>query len=127
LAETGRVTLTVTANAPGTVRARAEEAATGRGNGKLSIFATAGEVLVLAGSLQLTLRLSKKALERLAAKRRLALRIVASHSKVALTQSITLTLKTTTKAKAKKVKKKAKKAAKRSSDRRGSDGKGGGS
>jgi hypothetical protein len=112
LTETGRVTLTVTASKPGTVRARAE--ATVKDGGKLSSVALARDVLALAGSVQLTLRLSMKARARLAAKRRLALTVVVSHSKFALTRSITLTLKA-----------KAKKAAKRSSVGRASVGKGG--
>ncbi len=111
LAQTGRVTVTVTASKPGTVRARVTTTI----GGKPSSGAVARETMAEAGSVQLTLRLSKKARARLVAKRRLSVRIVVGHSKLALARSVTLklTLAATTKNKVKG-----------SSVGQGSDGKG---
>ncbi len=112
LAQTGRVTVTVTASKPGTVSARVTTTI----NGKPSGGAVARETMAEAGSVQLTLRLSKKARARLVAKRRLSVRIAVGHSKFALARSVTLklTLAATTK-----------KVVRGSSVGRGSDGKGG--
>ena len=71
-----------------------------------------------AGSVQLTVRLSKAARARLVAKRRLSVRVVVGHSKFALARSATLKLSLAAKA--------SKKGAKRSLVGRGSEGKGGG-
>jgi hypothetical protein len=97
LAQTGRVTVTVIASKPGTVSARATTTI----NGKQSNGAAAQETMAQAGSVQLTVGLSKKARARLVAKRRLSVRIVVSHSRFALARSATLKL--TLAAKAKKV------------------------
>ena len=113
LAQSGRVTVTVFANSPGLVSARVTTTI----NGKPSNGATARETMAQAGSVQLTLRLSKAARARLVSKRWLSLKVVVSHSKVALARSATLKLTLAAKAK--------KKAAKRSSVGRGSMGKGG--
>jgi hypothetical protein len=113
LARTGQVTVTVTANSPGTVTARVTTTI----GGKPSRGAVARETMAQAGSVQLTLRLSKKARARLVAKRQLSIRVVVSHSKVALSRSATLRLSLAAKA--------TKKAAERSSVGRGSDGRGG--
>jgi hypothetical protein len=113
LAQSGRVTVTVTASKPGSVSARVTTTI----GGKPSNGAAARDTMAEAGSVQLTLRLSAKARARLVAKRRLSVRVVVSHSKFALPRSATLRLTLATKAK--------KKAAKGSSIGRGSDDKGG--
>ena len=112
LAQTGRVTVTVSANSPGSVSARVTTTI----GGKPSNGAVREKTMPQAGSVQLTLRLSKKARARLVSKRRLSVRIVVSHSQVALPRSATLKLTLAAKTK--------KKAAKGSSVGRGSDGKG---
>jgi hypothetical protein len=113
LAQTGHVTVTVTANTPGSVSARITTTI----NGKPSNGAAARATTAEAGSVQLTLRLSPKARARLAAKRRLSVKILVTHSKVALPRSTTLKLTLGAR---------AKKAAKGSlSVVRGSVGKGG--
>jgi hypothetical protein len=112
LAQSGRVMVTVTANSPGTVAARVTTTI----GGKPSNGAMARATMDQAGSVQVTLRLSKRARARLVAKRRLSVRVVVSHSKVALPKSATLNL---TLAKTKK------KVAEGSSVGRGSDGQGG--
>jgi hypothetical protein len=112
LAQSGRVMVTATASKPGTVSARVTTTI----GGKPSNGAMARATMDQAGSVQVTLRLSKKARARLVAKRRLSVRIVVSHSKFALPKSATLNL---TLAKTKK------KVAEGSSDGRGSDRQGG--
>ncbi len=97
LAQTGRVTVTVRASKPGTVAARATTTI----GGKPSNGAAARETMAQAGSVQVTLRLSQKARARLVAKRRLSVRIVVSHSKVALPRSVTLGVTLATKNKVK--------------------------
>jgi hypothetical protein len=98
LAQTGRVTVAVTANTSGSVSGRVTTTI----NGKPSNGAVARDTMTEAGSVQLTLGLSKRARARLVAKRRLSVRIVVGHSKVALARSVTLKL--TLAAKTKKVK-----------------------
>ncbi|MET0601346.1 MAG: hypothetical protein ABW167_05095, partial [Baekduia sp.] len=107
LAQTGRVTVTVTANAPGLVSARVTTTI----SGKPSNGAIARQTMTQAGSVQLTLRLSQKARARLASKHRLTAKIIVTHSKSALPRSATLKLTLTAKAE--------RKAAKRSSAGRG--------
>jgi hypothetical protein len=111
LAQSGRVTVTVSASKPGLVSARVTTTI----GGKPSNGATARQTLVQAGSVQLTLRLSQKARARLVSKRRLSVKVFVNHSKFALSRSATLKLTLAAK---------AKKAVKRSSVGRGSDGKG---
>ncbi|MET0600677.1 MAG: hypothetical protein ABW167_01695 [Baekduia sp.] len=88
LAQTGRVAVTVTASKPGSVSARVTTTI----GGKPSNGAMARETMAQAGSVQLMLRLSKKARTRLVAKRRLSVKIVVSHSKFALPRSATIKL-----------------------------------
>jgi hypothetical protein len=88
LAGTGRVTLTVTANTPGTVSAVATVTIGGRAVG----VGSARRVMALPGTFKLTLRLSNRARARLAAKGRLAVKIVVRDSRVALPRSATLRL-----------------------------------
>jgi hypothetical protein len=95
LASTGRVTLTVTASKPGVVAARA----TVTSAGKARSVAAARQSMAAASSVQLTLTLSKSARARLAAKRRLAVKVVVSHSRFALPRSLTLNLTASGKAK----------------------------
>ena len=113
LALSGRVTVTVTASKPGVVSARVSTTI----SGKPSNGAAARETMVQPGSVQLALRLSERARARLVSKRRLAVKVVVSHSKFALPRSATLKLTLGAKSK--------KKAAKGSSVGRGSIGKGG--
>jgi hypothetical protein len=94
LAQTGRVTVTVTASKPGTVAARVTTTIDGRSSNGAAVRETMAE----AGSAQLTLRLSKKARARLSAKRRLSVRVVISHSKFALPRSESLRLSLAAKA-----------------------------
>jgi Tol biopolymer transport system component len=112
LAQSGRVTVTVTASKPGSVSARV----TTRIAGKSSNGAVARETMAEAGSVQLTLGLSKKARARLVSKRRLSVKIVVTHSKFALPRSVTLKLMLAAK---------TKKAARGSSAGRSSDRQGG--
>jgi hypothetical protein len=114
MAQSGRLTVTVTASKAGSVSARVTTTI----DGKPSNGAAARKTLDQGGSVQLLLRLSKKARERLVATRRLSVRIVVSHSEVALPRSTTLRLTLADKAKKKK-------AAKGSLVGRSSDGKGG--
>jgi hypothetical protein len=88
LAVTGRLTLTVTANVAGTVSARATATISGRSLG----VGSTRRVMGAAGSVKLTLILAKRARTRLAAAGRLTVRVVVSHSKVALPRSTTLKL-----------------------------------
>ena len=95
LAQSGRVTVTVSANSPGLVSARVTTTI----GGKPSNGAAVRETMAQAGSVQLTLRLSKKARARLVSKRRLSVKIVVNHSKSALPRSATLKLTLAAKAK----------------------------
>jgi len=89
LAATGRVSLAVTASAPGIVSARATATIAGK---RVSV-ARGRRVVASAGTVQLRLTLSKKARAQLAAKRRLTVRVVVRHSKVARARSMTLSVK----------------------------------
>ncbi len=120
LAQSGRVTVTMVASEPGLVSGRVSTTI----GGKSSSGVVVRESMAEAGSVQLSLRLSRKARAQLVAKRRLSVRVVVSHSKVALTRSATLRLSLASKAK-KKAAKATKKAAKGSSVGQGSDGRGG--
>jgi hypothetical protein len=87
-AATGKVSLTVTTNAPGTINARATAAIGGR-----SVAVGSGRrTLASAGKVAVTLMLSKKARAQLAARGRLTVKVAVSHSKVALDRSVTLRL-----------------------------------
>jgi hypothetical protein len=88
LAATGKLKLTVTANTPGTIRARA----TATLGGRLVTVAAARHVLTAPGQLGMSLTLSKKARAQLVARGRLEVKVAVSHSKVALNRSMTLTL-----------------------------------
>ena len=88
LAQSGRVTVTVTASKPGTVGARVTTTIAG----KPSNGAVVRETMTSAGSVQLTLGLSTRARARLVSKRRLSVQIVVTHSKFALPRSATLKL-----------------------------------
>jgi hypothetical protein len=117
LAQSGRVTVTVISSKPGSVSARVSTTI----GGKSSSGAVVRESMAEAGSVQLSLTLSKKARARLVAKRRLSVSIVVSHSKFALPRSATLRLTLAAKAN----RKAAKKVAERSSVGRVSDDRGG--
>jgi hypothetical protein len=88
LATTGRVKLTVTANTAGTVSA----AATMILAGKPARVGSARQTMTRAGRATLALTLSKKARARLAARGRLTVKVVVSHSKVPRGRSVTLRL-----------------------------------
>jgi len=89
LVATGRVSLAVTASAPGIVSARA----TAKIAGKRVSVARGRRVVASAGTVQLRLTLSRKARARLAAKHRLTIKVVVRHSKVARARSMTLSVK----------------------------------
>ena len=97
LAQTGRVTLSVKTNAPGVV------SVSGSVTGLPGAVGAVRKTVAVAGTVRLTVVLSRKARARLAARGRLSVRLVVSHSKVALSRSVTLRLThTKTKAKAKR-------------------------
>jgi hypothetical protein len=100
LATTGKLTLTVTANTAGLVSVKGSATIAG----KTSTVASARRNLTGPGAVVVTITLSKRALSQLAERRKLAVKIVISHSKVAIDRSVTLKL----------VRTKAKKAATRS-------------
>jgi hypothetical protein len=108
LAQTGRLTLTVKTNTPGVLTA------SGTVTGLTGAMTPVRKTATAAGTLQLTVALSKKARARLAAHGRLSLRLTIRHSKVALSRTTTLAL-THTKAKAKKSKAKADSSSQRGS------------
>jgi hypothetical protein len=85
LAATGKVTLAIKANTPGTVRVTATVAG-------LSGVGSARRAVTGPGTVRVALTLSKKARARLAARGRLEVRLVVSHSQVALERSVTLRL-----------------------------------
>lgn len=104
LARTGRVSLTVAANAAGTVTVRATAPVGGR-----SVAVAAGRgSLSGPGKVTVPVRLSKKARAQLADRGRLTVKVAVHHSRVALDRSVTLRLVST----------KAKVSATRASDRR---------
>ncbi len=95
LAQTGRLALVVKFNTPGVVTISCS--VTGLPGAVRSVRKSVG----VAGTVKLTVVLSKKARARLAARGRLSVGLVVRHSKVALSRSMTLRL-THTKTKAKK-------------------------
>jgi Tol biopolymer transport system component len=88
LAATGRVSLVVTANTPGTVSAVATMTSAGRSVG----VGSARRVMATPGMVTLTVVLSNNARARLAAMSRLIVKVVVSDSKVALPRSVVLML-----------------------------------
>jgi hypothetical protein len=114
LALTGKVSLTVTSNAPGTIGVRA----TATIGGRSASVGSARRTLTAPGRVALVLTLSKRARSQLAGRGKLAVRVVVSHSKVALDRSVTLRLV--------HAKAKAKRSAKRADARRPVGGVGGG-
>jgi hypothetical protein len=88
LAATGKVSLVVTANAPGTVSVRA----TATIGGRSATVGSARQTLTVPGRVSVRLSLSKTARRQLAARGRLTVRVSVSHSKVALDRSVTLAL-----------------------------------
>jgi hypothetical protein len=88
LAATGKVSLTVTANAPGTVSVKA----TATIGGRAVTVGSARRTMVAPGRAVVTLSLSKKARSQLKARGRLTVRVAVGHSKVALDRSVTLRL-----------------------------------
>jgi hypothetical protein len=88
LAATGRVTLTLTANMPGVLRAMASATIAGR----TQRVGSARQTMTKAGTAQLMLVLSSKARQRLKSVGRLTVRIVVEDSRVAVTRSATLKL-----------------------------------
>jgi hypothetical protein len=98
LAATGRLTVTVSTNTTGTIRIAATSVVAGRS----VTVGSAPHAIVAAGSTMLTLTLSQRARAQLAARGKLTVKLVVSHSKVALDRSVTLRLshpKTKTRAK----------------------------
>jgi hypothetical protein len=98
LAQTGKLTLAVKTNSPGIVTV------SGSVTGLTGAITPIRKTAATAGTVQLTVSLSKKARARLATRGRLSMRLTVSHSKVALSRTITLALAHT---KAKKSKAKA--------------------
>lgn len=109
LSASGKVTLTVTTNATGTLKATAT-ATIGR---TTAVVASARRTLLAPGTASLALALSKRARTQLATSGKLAVKVVVSSSKVALTRSVTLKL-THAKAKGKATAKEMHRAMKRS-------------
>jgi Tol biopolymer transport system component len=116
LAATGKVSLTVTTNAPGTINIKA----TATIGGRSVTVGSARRTLTAAEKIAVRLTLSKKARSQLAARGKLSVRIAVSHSKVALDRSLTLRLVYAT------PKAKAKRSAKRAHAQRSGVGVGGG-
>jgi hypothetical protein len=88
LAATGKVSLTVITNTPGTITAKATAAIGGR-----SVAVGSGRrTLTTAGRTAVALTLSKKARAQLVSRGRLTARVAVTHSKVALDRSVTLKL-----------------------------------
>jgi hypothetical protein len=100
LAQTGRLTLVVKTNTPGVVTV------SGSVTGLPGAVTTARNTVGAAGTVRVTIVLSKRARARLAARGRLSVGLAVGHSKVALSRSMTLRLTHTKikKAKAKKSK-----------------------
>jgi len=95
LAATGRLTVTVKANAGGIVRATARAKIGGR-----SVTVASGRrAMTTPGSVAVTLKLSRKARAQLAARGRLTVKLSVSHSRASKGRSVTLKL---TRARAKK-------------------------
>lgn len=87
-ASSGKLTLSVTASTPGTLAAKATATIARKSAG----VASARRVLATSGTTSLVLTLSKKARAQLAARGKLSVKIVVSHSRVAFTRSTTLGL-----------------------------------
>jgi hypothetical protein len=92
LAQTGRLPLTVTANAPGVVTATATTTLTGQSRA----VGKAKKTMTKAATTTLTLSLSRQARQRLTTTGRLTVKIIVGHSKVATTHTTTLNLTHTT-------------------------------
>jgi hypothetical protein len=102
LAATGRVNLSVTTNAAGTISVRA----TATIGGRSVTVGSARRTLGAPGKVAVPLTLSRKARSQLATRGKLAVKVAVSHSKVALDRSATLRL-VHAKAKAKRSAKRA--------------------
>lgn len=89
LAATGKVSLVVTANAPGTISIRAMATIGGR---SVTVGSARRTLSTAPGKVSVTLTLSKKARSQLAARGRLTVKIAVSHSKVALDRMASLRL-----------------------------------
>jgi hypothetical protein len=98
LAAGGKVTLAVATNTSGTISAVATATIAGR-----SSTVASGRTATAAGTAPITLTLSAKARKQLKSKGKLTVKIAVSHSKVALSRALTLSL---TRAKAKSATKK---------------------
>ena len=96
LAQTGRLTLAVKTNAPGVV------AVSGSVTGLPGAVGRVRKTVAVAVTVRLTVVMSKKARARLATRGKLSVRLVVSHSKVALSRSVTLRLTQTKSKKAKR-------------------------
>jgi hypothetical protein len=88
LAVTGKLTVTVSTNTPGTIRAVATSVLAGRS----VTVGSARHAMVAAGTTTLTLTLSQRARAQLAVRGKLTVKLMVSHSKVALDRSVTLRL-----------------------------------
>jgi hypothetical protein len=88
LAATGKVSLLVTGNAPGTVSVKATATIGGRSVAVGSVR----RAMAAPGRLTVSLALSRTARRQLAARGRLTVKVSAHHSKVALDRSVTLRL-----------------------------------
>jgi Tol biopolymer transport system component len=88
LAATGKLTVTVTTNTAGTVSVAAKSVVAGRS----VTVGSARHTLAAAGTTTLTLTLSRKSRMELAERGKLTVKLVVSHSKVALVRSVTLRL-----------------------------------
>ncbi len=88
LATTGKVSLMVTSDTPGTITAKATMTSAGRAVG----VGSGRQTLASPGKVAVTLTLSKTARRQLASRGRLTVKIAVSHSKVALDRSMTLKL-----------------------------------
>jgi hypothetical protein len=86
LAQTGKLTLTVKTNTPGVLTL------SGSATGLPGAITTTRKTVTAASTTRLTVALTKKARARLTARGRLSVRLVVSHSKVALSRSTTLAL-----------------------------------
>jgi hypothetical protein len=88
LAQTGRLTLTITANTPGVINATATTTITGRSRA----VGSAKKTMTKAATTTLTLNLAKQARQHLSTTGHLTVKIVVDHSKVATTHTTTLNL-----------------------------------
>ncbi len=88
LAATGKITLTITTNAPGTIGATAAATIGGRS----VMVASARRTMSAPGTVAVSLTLSRRARAQLAAKGKLTVKFSVAHSRVALDHSVTLRL-----------------------------------